>query len=412
MIEQEAAVTGLAAREAMGTERHAPKVCHLTTVHKALDNRIFDKQAVSLAKAGYRVTIIGRHDRAEVRDGVRIVPLPTLRSRSLRRMAACFGALRLALRERADVYQFHDAELLFVGLILRLFGKTVVYDAHEDYRRNVLSRDGPHVALRRPLAETWWLLERLGARLFSWVIVADERIEVYSAATRKTVIANPPPQSFSEVRRNPTGDGTLKLLFLGMIAEQRGINEIVAALDLLRNDRTELHVVGATENADLLALFARHPKIVYHGRVPWHEVRARLAEADVGLLLFQPNPALLNVSGKGNTKLFEFMAAGIPVLVSDFPNLREFLDPIGACLPVDPTNPKQIAEAIDYLYENPHVRREMGENGRKAVRERYNWEAEEKKLLAIYRELLGERARPATRPAPLPEPNENTTKAC
>lgn len=380
-------------------------VCHLTSLHPATDNRIFGKQAVSLARAGYRVTVVGRHDREEVRQGVRIVPLSTPQRRGIRRLGAACRLLRLALRERADVYQIHDPDLVPVGLLLRLCGKKVIYDAHEDYRRNLLIRGNVPRLLRRPMADLWWAFERVAARCFSWVFVADTCIGVYSATPRSTLITNVPPRSFLNIEPRHREDQNLQLLFLGIITRQRGIREIIAALDLLRDDRVELHVVGSTEDPELLRVLESHPKIVYHGWTPWEEVRNRLAEADVGLLIFQPNVALLGVSGQGNTKLFEYMAAGIPVLISDFPKLREFLDPIGACLAVDPTNPKRIAEAIDYLHENHGQRRAMGERGRRAVRDRYHWEREEKKLLAVYEDLLAGRPRDASRTLTPPETN-------
>jgi len=387
----------------------APAVCHLTTLHRATDNRIFGKQAVSLARAGYRVTVVGRHDREEVRDGVRIVPLSTPRRSWLRRFGSAFRLLRLALRQRADAYQIHDPDLVPVGLLLRLCGKKVIYDAHEDYRRNLLIRGDLPRLLLRPMADLWWVFERVVARCFSWVFVADTCIGVYSASSRRTLITNVPPRSFLDIKPCDRQGENLQLLFLGMISEQRGIREIIAALDLLRNGRVELHVVGATEDPELLRTFEDHPKITYHGWKSWQEVRARLAEADVGLLIFQPNVALLGVSGQGNTKLFEYMAAGIPVLISDFPKLREFLDPIGACLAVDPTDPKKIAEAIDYLHENPGQRRAMGQNGRRAVREQYHWEREEKKLLAVYEGLLAGRRRHAPRTVPTPQADPPAT---
>ncbi len=89
-------------------------------------------------------------------------------------------------------------------------------------------------------------------------------------------------------------------------------------------------------------------------------------------------------------KMFEYMSAGIPVIASDFPLWREIIEGCGCGICVDPLDPKKIAEAIDYLVDNPEIARRMGENGRKAVYDRYNWDVEEKKLLALYDSLLRE----------------------
>ena len=132
-----------------------------------------------------------------------------------------------------------------------------------------------------------------------------------------------------------------------------------------------------------------NPRVVYHGRIPWPEMRSFMEHnADLGLLLFHPTPALMNLTGEGSTKLFEYLAVGLPVLYSGFPKLRKFVETIGAGYPVDSTEPRKIAEAIDYLCGHPELCKELGENGRRAVVNRFCWEREEQKLLAVYRILL------------------------
>jgi glycosyltransferase involved in cell wall biosynthesis len=111
------------------------------------------------------------------------------------------------------------------------------------------------------------------------------------------------------------------------------------------------------------------------------------------------------VTGEGITKPFEYMAVGLPVLFSDFPKLKQFIGSLGAGMAVDPTDPRKIAEALDYLCEHPEVCREMGEAGRKAVRERYHWEYEERTLLDLYRRIVaGPHAAASATPRTNPQP--------
>ncbi|MHB8174458.1 MAG: glycosyltransferase, partial [Nitrospirota bacterium] len=92
--------------------------------------------------------------------------------------------------------------------------------------------------------------------------------------------------------------------------------------------------------------------------------------------------------GENSIKLFEYMMAGLPVLGSNFINLERIIMENECGLTVDPTDPARIAEKIMYLANNPEISRKMGENGVKAVMERYNWEKEEEKLLALYHKIL------------------------
>jgi glycosyltransferase involved in cell wall biosynthesis len=91
------------------------------------------------------------------------------------------------------------------------------------------------------------------------------------------------------------------------------------------------------------------------------------------------------------TKLFEYMATGLPVIASNFPHWKEILEDNHCGLVVDPLNPKEIARAIEYLLDHPEEASRMGENGRQAVKDKYNWEEEGKKLLDLYERLLTER---------------------
>ena len=99
----------------------------------------------------------------------------------------------------------------------------------------------------------------------------------------------------------------------------------------------------------------------------------------MGIITYLPYPN--NTSCLPN-KLFDYMLMGLPVVASDFPLYREVVEPNHCGLTVDPTRPEEIARAMEYLIEHPHEARQMGENGRRAVLEKYNWEKESRKLSA------------------------------
>ena len=107
-------------------------VCILTSVHPAFDVRIYHKEAKTLVQAGYNVTLIAQNNKDEIVDGVNIIALPKPKNRFVRIFGLTWRVFCLALGQHAGVYHFHDPELIFIGVLLRLLGKKVIYDVHED----------------------------------------------------------------------------------------------------------------------------------------------------------------------------------------------------------------------------------------------------------------------------------------
>jgi glycosyltransferase involved in cell wall biosynthesis len=122
--------------------------------------------------------------------------------------------------------------------------------------------------------------------------------------------------------------------------------------------------------------------------VEYEQIPAVLGDADVGIVCFLPDPNNINA---GPTKLFEYMAAGLPILASHFPLWKAIVEGSECGVCVDPTQPQEIAAGLDYLHARPAARRQMGANGKAAVAARYNWEAEGQRLIQLYTSLLAGR---------------------
>jgi len=122
----------------------------------------------------------------------------------------------------------------------------------------------------------------------------------------------------------------------------------------------------------------------YLGFVHYGKHYSFIKIADIGIVNFLPLP---NQENALPNKPFEYMAAGLPVIASDFPLWKKIIDDAGCGICVNPASPREIAEAILHLFNNPQLRKQMGENGRRAVEEKYNWERESKKLLTVYEKL-------------------------
>jgi len=367
------------------------RVLHITTVHPPFDTRIFHKQAKTLARAGYEVVLIAQHDGDEMVDGVKIVALPKPRNRFARIFGLTWRAFHLSLRERADVYHFHDPELLPIGVLLKIFTRAkVIYDVHEDVPEQILTKHWIPLLLRRPLAGVFNAFEKLMARVLDAVVVATEGIAEKFAQLKPIVIHNYPDLGMLPNPSTRRGEGNEKVLvYVGGISKIRGAIEMVKALEHLNPAwDIRLDLLGKFEPPDLeqeLQALPGYQRVRFLGWLPWSAAWKHAQITFAGLVLFHPAP---NHTNSLPNKLFEYMAAGLPVVASNFPLWKEIVEGNRCGITVDPLDPKAIAQAIEYLLTHPEEARRMGENGRRAVEEKYNWEKEAEKLLALYKELV------------------------
>ncbi|MBC2724844.1 MAG: glycosyltransferase family 4 protein [Desulfosporosinus sp.] len=369
------------------------KICILTTIHSVFDVRIFHKEAKTLVQAGYDVTLIVQHDKNEIVDGVNIIALPRPRSRFRRFFGLTWQAFRLALHQRADVYHFHDPELLPIGILLKLFTHAkVIYDVHEDYRQIIRLKYWLPKPIRGFVANLVGYVEVIGGSIFDAVITVTEFIQVRFPSDKVVVIKNYPLLDLEGNDSNPARSGSgIKLVYVGGLNRGRGIYEMIKAMAYLdRRRKVRLRLLGRFDELDELntdkkiCTLPGFKQTELVGWIPHPKVYDYLHTSHIGLVCLHPvggYPLGLPV------KLFEYMAAGLPVIASEFPLWKEIIEGNRCGLTVDPLNPRGIAKAIEYLIKHPELRQEMGANGRQAVQEKYNWGQESKKLLNLYTKL-------------------------
>ena len=365
-------------------------------MHSALDTRIFHKEAKTLATANHNVTLIAQHDKDEIVDGVRIVALPKPKNRFRRILGNC-KVLSLAYKEKADVYHFHDPELIPTAVLLKLARQAkVIYDVHEDVPNQILTKKYiPHYS-RWLVSKLIALIERTALPLFDAVIAASEDITWHFPPSPKVVVV----RNFTSLemvrrssterrRKNKRQSGAL--IYVGGISEGRGVKEMVDAINRLGN-KASLILVGTFSDSHMEdeVRAKANTNVEFIGQVPYERVPSFLGQADIGIVCFRPDPNNLAAAWRNN-KLFEYMAAGLPVIASNFPLWKEIIEGNNCGLTVNPLKPREIARAVEYLIEHPDAARKMGENGRNAVMEKYNWEKESEKLLSLYKDLLKKR---------------------
>jgi glycosyltransferase involved in cell wall biosynthesis len=369
------------------------KTTHLTSVHNPSDVRVFVKECLTLANAGYQVVLVAAGGEERVVDGVQIRAVPKPKSRLERVTKTAWMVYRVALREKSDVYHFHDPELIPIGLLLGLKGKRVVYDVHEDVPRQIFSKHYIPKWLRGFVGGAVELMEIFTARRLSALVTATPYISSRFEHLNPCVVTVQNFPLLNELASKTTGlpweRRERAVAYVGGMTVPRGIREMVTAFSLLpEHYAAELHLAGSYTPGILHEELVKLPgweRVQELGFLDRDGVRQALGKVRAGLVLFHPEPNHINAYPN---KMFEYMAAGIPVVASDFSLWREIVESAGSGLLVDPLDPRAIADAVRYLLDNPKEAEEMGRNGRRAVEERYNWGSEERKLLNLYEELL------------------------
>ena len=369
-----------------------PRVAHLTTVHHARDPRIFWKQAISLSRAGFKVKLVARHDRAETVEGVEIVPLPPVRGR-YRRVLLQRPAYRIARALKADLYHIHDPELLPLAYALkkRSAGSKIVYDMHEN---NFVQRTPER-----------YLVSRLEQWAFGWVdhvVLAEESYErVLPPRTPRTVLLNyfRPFEQRAPVSKTREG-APFELLYAGVLGQDRGLETMLDLAAQIREQELPWHLTMAGVSYLARERHAAEQRIVQEGLervvarigwdryVPWPALEPAYAAAHVGLALMEDNP---NTNASLPTKFYEYLFYGLPLICSDFPLWRRFVERHGCGAVVPPGDAAAAFRVLQQWYARPE-RYERLSAAAAAAAPRFLWKRMEKRLLALYERLLGARA--------------------
>jgi glycosyltransferase involved in cell wall biosynthesis len=365
------------------------RVVHLSTQHPALDVRIFQKQCRTLARHGYDTHLLTEAPPARRIDGVHMhaLPRPAGRFRPGRIWRRLAQAYRVARGLGADVYHFHDPELITIGLMLQRQGARVIYDVHEHTCQEILLFNKDRPLEKHIKSKAFAMLEEMAKRRLDAFVAATPWIASQFPPERTVLVQNFPLRD----EFDPAAEGTpyrarpAQVMYAGGITAVRGIREMLGAIELVTSARFML--LGDFATPELQREAAALPGWQRTRYLGWQSRAAMtrwLSETRVGLVLYHPDAS--HVDAYPN-KMFEYMAAGLPVVASNFPLWRQILEETGAGLVVDPLDPASIAAAIEYLLTHPDEAEAMGRRGHAAVEQRYNWDAEASKLLELYGRL-------------------------
>jgi glycosyltransferase involved in cell wall biosynthesis len=345
-------------------------------------------------KKGYEVTIIAQHDKDEIVKGIKVIALRKSKNRIDRMLGLTIQIFIHALKQKADIYHFHDPELLPIGVLLKIFSrKKIIYDVHEDYGKQVLSR--PYLPQfpqwsRRGISILINFIERFSTGFFDGVITAtDDILNKFTYHKAAISIKNYPVISYFSTEGNGGKEQcengkVFNLVYTGHLSKERGLIEMIQSLSFI-NQPVKLSIFGSIDMGQVdsyLGNIQDLKKVDFLGWIEHRKVLKLLNRYDAGMICLHPLPNYVTALP---IKLFEYMAAGLPVIASNFPILREIVEgnKCGVC--VDPLNVEEIVNAIQYIMSYGN---ELGENGRKAVLQKYSWEKESIKLTQFYRDIL------------------------
>ena len=374
---------------------------HVSTLHPPFDPRIFHRECVSLARAGWRVTYLGTHGETGAVEGVEMRSIGQLgsgslgRLRLLDRVRRTRRALTDALALRADVYHLHDPELLtIVRKLKKRSGAKVVYDSHEHSVAHMMQKGYIPYPLRKAASSGVALAERRAVPFLDAVVTADRGVADHfrGYGADPTVIHNFVRQDLFEGAQ-PPDDPPYDLVYHGSLPSFYLRTCFAADDELCRRGRQVrwlfvAQLIPGDQDwvRDEVERRGAADRFEFHARVPHQEIPALVTRAKMGII---PLPDRPKYRSNIPTKLFEFMALGMPVVLSDLPPTRGFLSDGEAAITVRPDDPGDYAEAIDALLSDPGRRRRMGEAGRAKVASGLNWNAEAARLVALYDRLTG-----------------------
>jgi glycosyltransferase involved in cell wall biosynthesis len=364
------------------------KVCMLSSVHSADDIRIVEKEARSLSRQGHAVTVVARPPRPRDPSDIefKLIDVPAV-SRWKRPWMIGRAAVALARSVKPDVVQFHDPELIPFALALKSEGCSVIYDVHEDVPADIYSKNWIPSLLRPIVAQGAGMVERATARRFDAIVAATpaiaSRFRRYGA--RVSVVRN-------SVRLDEFIEPTLETerrrqaVYIGRTSFDRGLVEMVEACAAVQLPLVLAGGIGADEAAWLKKISS---DVLYRGKLGRPEIARLLNESLIGLSVLLPEP---NYLYSLPTKLFEYMAAGLPVITSDLPKSKEIVEAAGCGFSVSLDDAKALKDRLSMLLSNPRRAIELGLAGRAAVSRDYNWEHDAAELGKLYCEISSQRA--------------------
>ena len=360
-------------------------------VHRPWGNRVIRESKI-LENSGYEITALLKTEKTQKLGGMVIMPASSSENRAFRVMQFIKN-FWTAYRFEADIYHLHNPDTIPIALLLKLAGKKVIYDTHEDFSRRLLMRTWIPIRFRKLMCRFVTTMEKFTSKIVNAMFVTQsDQLRHFSNKTH--LLRNAPyinasirEQAHQLALKIESDEKDLRLIYAGGISKERGIFTMLDAL-VICNQTTSIRLWLAGEDmTNVLNKAKAHEgwKFVdYLGLLPQEQVFAYYSKSAIGL-------AVLSDIGDHSTakpsKLFEYMGFGLPFIATDFKDWREFIEP---CVPgwwIKPDNADVLSKTIITALEDKALLSEKSERGKSFISD-FNWENESQILTDIYQELL------------------------
>lgn len=363
------------------------KVCILAPVHIYDDIRVFKKEAISLANAGFETVLYARIAAATEVEGVKVKPVRKYSNRFERIFLTMPTLFINALKEKAQVYHLHNPDTLPIGILLKLFGKKVIYDTHEDFQERILIREWIPSIFRKILSSIVVGGEYLAGRLFNKVIITQAQLA--DRIKNSLLLANAPIIMPFEKRSISKEADLIRLVYLGMINNYRGLTSMLEVLLIMnKTKKTRLWLIGGADIEGTIENAQAHEAwqyVDFLGFLPQKKAFEYVMRAHFGMLLLHDYVDYRNTSPN---KIYEYMTFAVPFIATNFPRWQQQLAASNSGIFVDVKDPIAIAASIIAASNQTAHYQEMAKNGQHYIQEEFNWTMENKKLIGLYKELL------------------------
>lgn len=364
----------------------------MTSVHPRHDIRVCEKECVSLVKAGYDTYLVVNDDKPdEEYKGIHIISTGAVDTvRVWRILRAPARVLKKALDVNAEIYHLHDPELLRISGKLMKAGKKVIYDAHEDTEKQIETKYWIPFFFRRLIGKMYAAYSHSKySRMNGLISVTPSIIKKLKQYNHNTVmVTNYPIVTDINNNSNDVSDDRQEkyIFFAGGISEQWCHKTIAKAVE--RIEGIKYYFAGREYNGFVKEIELAGSKVEYLGLLSHDEVLKYYKNSIAGMAVLKSDTQVGNDGTLGNTKLFEVMESGRPVICSDLNLWREIVGKYNCGICVESEDVSSIENAIRYLYKNPEVGNEMGKNGRNAVEREFNWSTQEEILFSLYKQII------------------------
>lgn len=319
-----------------------PRIVLASILKPVDDTRMFEKIAGTLSKVNdCEIFVIGYPsiNTIDKHENITQLPLNSFKRLSLSRLLASWRVLQKVYKVKPKVFIVNTHELLIVSIINRiLFGTRIIYDIQENYWRNILHTTAFPFGIRHLIAGWVRLKEKLTSPLFHAFFLAEKTYghELTFTQGKQIILENKTllPVGF----KRATSPDKIKLIFSGTLAESTGVFE---AIDLTKklhkiDVRIELKIIGYCAIAPTLnriqKSISEHPYITLVGGkalVPHNQILEAIASADFGVISY---PASTHIENRIPTKLYEYLACGLPIILEDYEPWTTICRPYQAAL--------------------------------------------------------------------------------